>query len=220
MSATPSLTFLKDSYFGGTPPLSSGVGWAVIIGFGVFFSVVTTLIVHLSRKYTNTPTTSEHFNTAGRSVKTGLTASVIVSQWTWAATLLQSSNVAWSYGVSGPFWYAAGATIQVLLFGVLAIRVKEIAPKAHTVCEMVRVRWGKVRLSSNSLPTAFQQRLFQRRQSFFFFMFSLSFSFPRPLIPLTPSICFLLLLLLLPSPLPPLSRTPTSRSSRSPSWPT
>jgi Na+/proline symporter len=26
---------------------------------------------------------SEQFNTAGRTVKTGLTASVIVSQWTW-----------------------------------------------------------------------------------------------------------------------------------------
>ena len=36
------------------------------------------------------------FNTAGRSIKTGLTASVIVSQWTWAATLLQSSNVAYT----------------------------------------------------------------------------------------------------------------------------
>jgi hypothetical protein len=46
-----------------------------------------------------------HNSTAGRMVKTGLTASVIVSQWTWAATLLQSSNVAWQYGVSGPFWY-------------------------------------------------------------------------------------------------------------------
>ena len=43
-------------------------------------------------------------STAGRMVKTGLTASVIISQWTWAATLLQSSNVAWNYGVSGPFW--------------------------------------------------------------------------------------------------------------------
>ena len=40
------------------------------------------------------------FSTAGRMVKTGLTASVIVSQWTWAATLLQSSNVAWKFGVS------------------------------------------------------------------------------------------------------------------------
>ena len=40
----------------------------------------------------------------GRDIKVGLTAAVIVSQWTWAATLLQSSNVAWQYGVSGPFW--------------------------------------------------------------------------------------------------------------------
>ncbi len=76
-------------------------------------------------------------------MKTGLTASVIVSQWTWAATLLQSSNVAWQYGVSGPFWYASGATIQVLLFGVLAISLKKVAPSAHTVCEIVNARWGK-----------------------------------------------------------------------------
>lgn len=72
-----------------------------------------------------------------------MTASVIVSQWTWAATLLQSSNVAWQYGVSGPFWYASGATIQVLLFGVLAISLKKVAPSAHTVCEIVNARWGR-----------------------------------------------------------------------------
>ena len=62
-------------------------------------------LVALDQKYTGTTTTSEQFNTAGRSVKVGLTAAVIVSQWTWAATLLQSSNVAWGFGVSGPFWY-------------------------------------------------------------------------------------------------------------------
>lgn len=58
------------------------------------------------------------------SAQVGLTAAVIVSQWTWAATLLQSSNVAWQYGVSGPFWYASGASIQILLFGILAIQIK------------------------------------------------------------------------------------------------
>merc|ERR1719396_101593 len=100
-------------------------------------------MVYLDKRYNHTVHTSEHFNTAGRMVKTGLTASVIVSQWTWAATLLQSSNVAWQYGVSGPFWYASGATIQILLFGVLAINLKKVAPSAHTMCEIVRARWGK-----------------------------------------------------------------------------
>lgn len=39
--------------------------------------------------------------------------------------------------------YASGATIQVLLFGVLAIRLKTVAPSAHTVAEIVNARWGK-----------------------------------------------------------------------------
>jgi SSS family transporter len=134
----------RDSYFQGSTPLDTWVGYVVVIGFGALFSIFTTIVVYLDKTFAgNASMTSEHFNTAGRTVKTGLTASVIVSQWTWAATLLQSSNVAWQYGVSGPFWYASGATIQVLLFGVLAISLKDIAPSAHTMCEIVRARWGK-----------------------------------------------------------------------------
>jgi len=134
----------QESFFGGQPPLSEAVGWAVVVGFGLAFSIFTTIVVFLDKYLKgNASMTSEHFNTAGRMVKTGLTASVIVSQWTWAATLLQSSNVAWQYGVSGPFWYASGATIQILLFGVIAINLKKVAPSAHTMCEIVKARWGK-----------------------------------------------------------------------------
>lgn len=94
-----------ESFFGGKPPLPLGVGWAIVLGFGFAVAVLTSLIVWINDKVSGkSMITSEHFNTAGRSVKTGLIASVIVSQWTWAATLLQSSNVAWQYGVSGPFW--------------------------------------------------------------------------------------------------------------------
>ncbi|KAJ3681610.1 hypothetical protein LUZ60_014183 [Juncus effusus] len=132
----------ETSYFGGTPILNQGVGYAVVLGFGAFFAVFTSFLVWLEKRYVGAVHSSEWFNTAGRSVKTGLIASVIVSQWTWAATILQSSNVAWQYGVSGPFWYASGATIQVLLFGVMAIEIKRKAPKAHTVCEIVKARWG------------------------------------------------------------------------------
>jgi len=133
----------KESFFGSDTPLPQGAGYAIVLGFGAFFSVFTTVIVYLDKVYNGTKQTSEFFNTAGRNVKTGLTASVIVSQWTWAATLLQSSNVAWNYGVSGPFWYASGATVQVLLFGVLAIELKRKARTAHTICEIVLARWGK-----------------------------------------------------------------------------
>jgi len=105
----------------------------IVLALTVSKSPHMTKQVYMDQRYIGTSISSEFFNTAGRTVKTGLTAAVIVSQWTWAATLLQSSNVAFQYGVSGPFWYASGATIQVLLFGILAIQVKRYAPTAHTV---------------------------------------------------------------------------------------
>lgn len=45
----------------------------------------------------------------------------MLNSWTWAATLLQSTGVAYRYGISGPFWYASGATVQIILFATLAI---------------------------------------------------------------------------------------------------
>ncbi|CAF1038241.1 unnamed protein product [Didymodactylos carnosus] len=97
----------------------------------------------LRRYHGEATESSEGFSTANRTVKTGLIASAVVSSWTWAATLLQSSSVAYSYGISGPFWYASGATIQIVLFCVIAIELKRRAPFAHTFLEVVRARYGR-----------------------------------------------------------------------------
>jgi len=119
--------------------LPEWIGWAIVVGLGMVFAVIITVEVKIEEKYLGVSQTSEMFNTAGRTIKTGLTAAAIVSAWTWAATLLQSSTVAYQYGISGPFWYAAGASIQVLLFGILAIELKRKAPNAHTFLEIIRV---------------------------------------------------------------------------------
>ncbi len=112
--------------------LDESIGWFIVVGLGMVFAGVISLEIKLEEKYLGHVQNSEWFNTAGRIIKTGLTAAAIVSAWTWAATLLQSSTVAYLYGISGPFWYASGATIQVLLFGILAIELKRKAPDAHT----------------------------------------------------------------------------------------
>ncbi len=122
--------------------LPEWIGWAIVVGLGMVFAVIITIEVKIEEKYLGVSQTSEMFNTAGRTIKTGLTAAAIVSAWTWAATLLQSSTVAYQYGISGPFWYAAGASIQVLLFGILAIELKRKAPNAHTFLEIIRARYG------------------------------------------------------------------------------
>merc|ERR1719252_468595 len=123
-------------------PLGEGVGWLVVVGFGAFFTIFTVMLSRYEYKTLGTAQSSEQFNTAGRNIGAGLTAAVIVSQWTWAATLLMSSNMGWRVGISGPFWYASGATIQILLFAILAIQVKRRASHMRTFMEIVKARFG------------------------------------------------------------------------------
>lgn len=100
------------------------------------------LITHIQNRYTRFSAASvAEFTSASHSVKPGLIASGIVSAWTWAATLLQSSAVAYRYGMSGPWWYAAGATVQIFLFAQNAAKLKVNAPNANTFLEVIRCRW-------------------------------------------------------------------------------
>ncbi|KAJ6494051.1 urea transporter [Mycena vitilis] len=127
-----------------SPVLPQGAGYGVVVGIGLFFSAFMIGLTAVQARYTPfSPRSSEEFSSASRSVKPGLIAAGIVSAWTWAATLLQSSAVAYKYGISGPWWYGAGATIQVLLFAMIAAKLKMNAPYAHTWLEIVDARWGK-----------------------------------------------------------------------------
>lgn len=123
--------------------LPENVGYIVLIGVGLIMALSVLLLVKAETKWLGTRKTSEWFYTAGRTIKTGLIASSIVSAWTWAATLLQSSTVTYEFGLAGSFWYAAGASIQVILFSILAIELKRKAPMTHTFPEMIYVRFGK-----------------------------------------------------------------------------
>jgi urea-proton symporter len=123
--------------------LSEGIGYVILLGIGLIMDLAVTMLVKAESKWLGTKKTFEWFSTAGRSVKTGLIASSVVSAWTWAATLLQSSTVAYQFGISGPFWYAAGASIQVILFAIIAMELKRKAPSSHTFPEMIYARFGK-----------------------------------------------------------------------------
>ncbi|CAG8060522.1 unnamed protein product [Penicillium olsonii] len=125
-----------------TAPLPQSFGYGIIIGLGFAFALLMIFITWALKRYQNEVQTSEMFSTAGRSVKSGLVAAAVVSSWTWAATLLQSTAVAYKYGVSGPFFYASGACVQIILFATLAIELKRRAPNAHTFLEVIRARYG------------------------------------------------------------------------------
>lgn len=119
--------------------LTASAGYLILLCFGVFFTSLT-MIMQRRRK---TEMTAEQFSTAGRSIGVGLASASIIAAWTWAATLMMSSSTGFQYGISGPYWYAAGACIQVLLFAIVAIHLKRKAPKAHTFLEFIGKRFDK-----------------------------------------------------------------------------
>ncbi|KAF9234595.1 Na+/solute symporter [Melanogaster broomeanus] len=136
MSSTPTYSEFR-------PLLSQSVGYGVVVGVGFFFAFIMLILTTLQRKFSKfSPTSSEEFTSASRSVKPGLVCCGIVSAWTWSATLLQSSTAAYTFGVSGPWWYGVGGTIQVCMFGMVAAKVKMNANGAHTFLEIVRARFG------------------------------------------------------------------------------
>lgn len=74
------------------PPFSQGVGYGVVIGLGAAFAIGMSMVSLFLSKYFAEKQDSEMFMTAKHTVKTGLTASAVVSSWTIAATLLSSTS--------------------------------------------------------------------------------------------------------------------------------
>lgn len=124
-------------------PLPQGAGYGVVVGLGLFFAAGMMLITYVLKRYRSEVMTAEEFSTAGRSVKKYLVSACVVSSWTWSATLLTSTTQTYNNGVCGAYFYAAGASCQIILFSCLAIKAKERAPGAHTYLEIVKARYGK-----------------------------------------------------------------------------
>ncbi|KAG2030567.1 hypothetical protein BDR03DRAFT_936625 [Suillus americanus] len=125
------------------PILDQSVGYGVVVGVGFFFALVMLCLTAVQSNFSRyTPSSSEEFTSASRSLKPGLVCCGIVSAWTWSATLLQSSTVAYTFGMDRNMWYGAGGSIQVAMFGMVAAKVKMNANGAHTFLEIVKVRFG------------------------------------------------------------------------------
>ncbi|KAK5787963.1 hypothetical protein VI817_010459 [Penicillium citrinum] len=127
------------------PPLSQAVGYVVVVVIGIVIAFIMMLITKVLKRTTGEDNKkTEMFMTANRSVRTGLTASAVISSWLWSTALLGSSFVGYSYGIAGPFWFAAGCSPMIVFFALLGISCKRKIPEAHTSLEVVRIRYGRV----------------------------------------------------------------------------
>ncbi|KAG5366469.1 putative multidrug resistance protein [Yarrowia sp. B02] len=129
--------------FSEAPPLPQGVGYGILVGVGALFAVFVVFTLRLSASYLGEKANkSEMFMVANRTIGVGLTGSAVFSSWMWAAETLFSSVMGYTYGIAGPYWFAAGLTFQIALMAVLGIQVKLKVPNGHTLLEIMKYRYG------------------------------------------------------------------------------
>ncbi|KAJ9270428.1 hypothetical protein DTO212C5_3459 [Paecilomyces variotii] len=128
-----------------TPPLPQVVGYIIVVVVGLIIALAMIVITRiLNRTVGEDNKKTEMFMTANRTVRTGLTSSAVVSSWLWTTAMLGPGLVGYSYGMAGPFWFAAGCSPMIVFFALLGVSCKNKIPEAHTSLEVVRVRYGRV----------------------------------------------------------------------------
>lgn len=118
------------------------VGYGMIVGVGFAFAFLMVGVTKILSKYFNENQDSEMLITANRSIKIGLVASAVFSSWTIGSTLILSVTTTYTIGTSASYYYGAGACVQIILFAILAMRLKLKAPNAHSYLELVAIRYG------------------------------------------------------------------------------
>ncbi|OTB03865.1 hypothetical protein M426DRAFT_73758 [Hypoxylon sp. CI-4A] len=96
----------------------------------------------LKKSFNEDNKSTETFMVANRTVGTGLTASAVISSWLYSTALLGASLLTYRYGLALGVWWGASASTMVCFLALISIEAKRRAPNAHTLLELIKVRYG------------------------------------------------------------------------------
>lgn len=97
------------------------------------FTAVMLALAWFARKGADADT----FFAAGRRVGAGKTAFATAIGWMWADVFFSTSQIGYDYGAYGLLWFAAATFLSFVLFGFIALRVRQDAPDVVTLPQFV-----------------------------------------------------------------------------------
>src|SRR3546814_14703858 len=80
--------------------------------------------------------------TAGNDIGFGISAASMTATWIWASSMYASATSGYTYGISGPIHYGLWGALMILFIYPFGKRLREVAPKAHTLAEVMHARHG------------------------------------------------------------------------------
>src|SRR5690606_4957439 len=81
--------------------------------------------------------------TAGHNIGFGISAASMTATWIWASSMYASATSGYTYGISGPIHYGLWGALMILFIYPFGKRIRAVAPKAHTLAQVMHVRHGR-----------------------------------------------------------------------------
>ncbi len=112
----------------------------IIVGLLVFFYGGTFYIsTRIGKKQEN----ADGYMTAGNKIGFGISAASMTATWIWASSMYASAASGYTYGISGPIHYGLWGALMILFIYPFGKRIRSVAPKAHTLAEVMHARHGR-----------------------------------------------------------------------------
>ena len=112
-----------------------GIILILIVFYGGTFYITT----RIAKRKEN----ADGFMTAGNKLGFGVSAASMTATWIWASSMYASATSGYTYGVSGPIHYGLWGALMILFIYPFGKRIRTVAPKAHTLAEVMYARHGR-----------------------------------------------------------------------------
>ncbi|GAB3615771.1 sodium:solute symporter family protein [Okibacterium endophyticum] len=116
------------------------LGGPLVIGLLiVFFGGTMVMSIVIGKKKEN----ADGYMNAGHRIGFGISAASMTATWIWASSMYASATSGYTYGISGPVHYGLWGALMILFIYPFGKRIRAVAPRAHTLAEVMRARHGR-----------------------------------------------------------------------------
>lgn len=114
-------------------------GPIVVLLLLLFFGGSLYMSVRISKRKEN----ADGYMTGGGRIGFGISAASMTATWIWASSMYASATSGYTYGISGPIHYGLWGALMILLIYPFGRRIRAVAPRAHTIAEVMFARHGR-----------------------------------------------------------------------------
>lgn len=115
--------------------LSGTTAMLLLVGF---YGLTFLMSLFIGKKKENV----DSYMVSNNAVGFGLSAASMIATWIWAASFYASATSGYKYGLSGPLHYGFWGALMILFIYPYGRRFRALAPKAHTLAEVMHARHG------------------------------------------------------------------------------